>query len=333
MISVQIVTWNSGASIATCLESLARQERCEYEVVVVDNASSDPSADVVATWLGKGLPGTLVRSDTNLGFCGGQNRAFRESRGEWVLFLNPDAWLPDGFLRRAAAVVDRVPDDVGSIAPRLLLPDGRVDSAGLVLDGLRRVYDLGRGEPMDARFSTEREVLGGSGAAVLHRRSMLAELDEGDGPLDPLLFAYYDDLDVAWRARLMGWRCLYVPELVARHERGARNALRGVGDRDPSPRAQALTVRNRILVMAKCDTAGALLRKLPVLVGFEMARIVFLALRSPGALRGYAWAVRDLPRALRSRRWIRTRAGAEPPAPPSRPLRSAPVTSGGTEDR
>src|SRR5690606_16491905 len=120
-LSVQIVTWNSAEVIDACLASVAAQGRDDVEVVVVDNASADDTAERVAAHLAAGLRGTLIRSDENLGFCGGQNRAFASARGDWILFLNPDATLPPDFAARALAVAARLPADVGLVAPRILL--------------------------------------------------------------------------------------------------------------------------------------------------------------------------------------------------------------------
>ncbi len=304
-VSVQIVTWNSALVVDACLESLLAQTAPPDEIVVVDNASTDGSPERVESWLRRGLRGTLLRESSNRGFCGAQNRAIGVSRGEWVLFLNPDALLPPRFLAQASDVLSRLEPDVGSVAPCLLRPDGSVDSTGLVLDRCRRAYDRGRGEASTTNYAREEDVAACTGAVALHRRAMLEDVSLGGAPLDESLFAYYEDLDLSWRARLLGWRCRYVPSLVAVHGRAARNALRGLGGRETRGEEQALTVCNRYLVLAKCESLGALLRDLPWIFPFELARPLFLAVRAPGGLRGYARAAAALPGALRERRKIR----------------------------
>jgi GT2 family glycosyltransferase len=313
-LSIQVVTWNSADFIDACLQALLDQDSAEAEVLVVDNASSDGSAERVEGWLSRGLRGSLIREAANRGFCGGQNRAFESAKGEWILFLNPDATLPADFVRRALAAADAQPADVGTVAPCILLPDGRVDSTGLVLDRFRRLYDRGRGEASAERYAVEEDVLGCTGAVALHRRTMLLDLSTGHGPLDERLFAYYDDLDLSWRARLRGWRCRYVPSLVATHRRAGRNALRGFRGASGRSAEQALMIRNRYLVMAKCETVKEVIRDLPWLVPFEIGRLLFLAVRSPRALAGYAQAARALPAVLRERRSRRRDAGPRPEA-------------------
>ncbi|HEY3350242.1 MAG TPA: glycosyltransferase family 2 protein [Thermoanaerobaculia bacterium] len=304
-LSVHVVTWNSATVVDACLESLLGQSPPPEEVVVVDNASTDGSAERVESWFRRGLRGTLLRETSNRGFCGAQNRAIGFSGGEWVLFLNPDAVLPPGFLAQASDVLSRQVSNVGSVAPCLLRPDGSVDSTGLVLDRFRRAYDRGRGETSPARYAQEEDVEACTGAVAFHRRAMLEDVALGGAPLDESLFAYYDDLDLSWRARLLGWRCRYVPSLVAVHGRAGRNALRGLGGRKTRGEEQALTVRNRYLVLAKCESVGPLLRDLPWILPFEIARPLFLAARAPGGLRGYGRAAAALPGALRERRRIR----------------------------
>ena len=143
---VQIVTWNSAAVIDACLASLQVQDASAFELIVVDNASTDDTRERVRAAFARGVPGKLVESPCNEGFCGGQNRALAVSHAPWVLFLNPDATLPADFLSRLANLVATLDPEVGTIAPLILLADGRIDSSGLFLDRLRRVYDRGQGE-------------------------------------------------------------------------------------------------------------------------------------------------------------------------------------------
>jgi GT2 family glycosyltransferase len=307
-LSIQIVTWNSGEDLKACLESLATQTCSDFEVIVLDNASADGSADRAEKMIPSKLDGRVLRESTNRGFCGGHNHALKASSGEWVLFLNPDAILPPDFVQQAILIVDRADPDVGSICPRILLHDGRLDSAGLTVDRFRRVYDRGHGEAAAGRYEIEEDVEGCTGAVVLHRRAMLEDIAIRGEVLDEGLFAYYDDIDLSWRARLYGWRSRYVPNLRAIHRRSGRNALRKRATDAPRTAQQMLMVRNRFLVMTKCERAIDLVKGLPWLLPFEAARLLFLVVRAPGALRGYLGAASMLPTALRNRRVIQATA-------------------------
>jgi GT2 family glycosyltransferase len=308
-LTVQIVTWNSVAVIDACLESLLAQERRDLlEVIVVDNASRDDSAHRAAAWLARGLRGQVVRETENRGFCGGMNRALARGVGDLVLFLNPDATLPPSFVGDAVAFADARPSDVGIVAPRILLRDGRIDSAGLTLDFVFRGWDRGYGERAEGRFEREEDVFGATGAVALLRRAMLDDVALDDQVLDDKIFAYCDDVDLAWRARLRGWRCVYAPSLVAHHGRAGRNGLRADAGEPRRAFEQTLMVRNRLLVMARCAPLLELLLRLPLLGAFEVARCAFLAWRAPAVLRAYRQIAQLLPSALRDRRRIQGRA-------------------------
>ncbi len=316
-ISVQIVTWNSARVIGACLEALARQTSRAFEVVVVDNASADTSVAIVESHRAA-LPSLhLVRETHNRGFCGGQNRASARSQADWVLFLNPDTVLPPSFIGDAIAVAASAGQRVGAIAPCILLPDGTIDSTGLAMDRFRRAYDRDRRQDASRRHAADRDVFGCTGAVALLRREMLDDVAVDGEVLDEAIFAYYDDLDLSWRATLRGWRCRYEPALAAVHHRAARNAIRAVPGRRTQPRDQQLSVRNRLLVMARCDRALDLVLASPWLIAFEIARIGYLAVRAPAVLKAYGEAAAHLGGALRARRAIHggRRAVALPPLP------------------
>jgi GT2 family glycosyltransferase len=304
-LSAQIVTWNSAHRLDTCLASLAAQTSQQFEVVVVDNASADGSADRVDVWLRRGLRGRLLRLDLNSGFCAGQNLAFEHARGDLILLLNPDVVLPCDFVEQAVAIADANPADVGTFAPCISLPDGRLDSTGLVIDVVRRAWDRDHGRHAGPGTQVSGDVFGCTGAAALHRRSMLDDVAIDGKPLDEAMFAYYDDLDLAWRARRRGWRCLYVPALTAIHHREARNALRRRAGRPTRGRDQTLMVRNRLLMIVKCERAVDAILRLPAYLAFEAIRVAYLAVTAPATLRAYADFLRHVPEAWAARQHMR----------------------------
>ena len=325
LLAVQIVTWNHADEIGACLASLRAQTHDGFETIVLDNASRDASADRAEAALAGAAGARVVREPSNRGFCGGHNRALALSRAPWVLLLNPDATLPPDFVARFAAVAAALPSDVGTVAPLILRPDGTIDSSGLFLDAFRRVYDRGQGERPSAALREE-DVFGCTGAVAIHRRAMLEDVAEEGLALDERLFAYYDDLDLAWRAQLRGWRCRFVPSLVAEHARAGRNAVRS-GERTGRVHEQRLAVRNRLLVLLKCERARDALVALPRLLPYELARLAYVALRAPGSLPAYADALRAAPAIWRSRRLVHGRARPErllaSPFFPHRPRESA----------
>jgi GT2 family glycosyltransferase len=208
-----IVTRDRAELLLAALRSVERAfetAKASGEIVVVDNDSSDGSAERVA----RELPAVRwIQLDRNFGFATAVNHGIRAASGEWLLLLNNDATVDEHALRRA---LDRsIPDDVGTIALQMRFADRPdiVNSAGIGVDVLGIAYDRFLGEPVAGPASAPAEVFGGCAGAALYRRAMLDDI----GGFDPGYFVYLEDVDVAWRAQMAGWRTLYVPEAVALH--------------------------------------------------------------------------------------------------------------------
>jgi GT2 family glycosyltransferase len=300
----------------------------DVEVVVLDNASDDSTSDVAAE---HGV--RCLRLDERHSFSRAMNVAVRSVDTEAVLFVQPDCFLSPGFV--AAARRHLEDPAVGSVAPKLIRTEGpgaeqhldAIDTAGMSLDRRRKNGLVGHGRPALA-FDRLSEAFGADGAVALYRRHALDDAAAGGQVFDEDLVVVRDgvpadwaaDADLAWRTRLMGWRCVYEPDAVAHHIRRY----------SPSTRARmpgwqrAVQFRNRYLMMAKNDPLGSLVRDLPRILPYELAALGFALLREPFLLRGYADAARLLPRMLRKRRELQRRRrqrgvppppyGLEPPA-------------------
>src|SRR5262249_46130509 len=168
----------------------------------------------------------LVANDRNLGFAIAQNQAIALARGEWILTLNPDVLLLEGFIERLVEA-GRTDPAIGSVCGKLLaigkdlvIPDQPlIDSAGIYFTPAMRHFDRGWHEPDDGRFDQVEYVFGGCAAAAMYRRAMIDDISYREGFFDPDFFMYREDADIAWRAQLMGWHCLYTPYAVAYHVR------------------------------------------------------------------------------------------------------------------
>ena len=243
--SVIIPNWNGARFLPTCLDALHRQTYPRFEAIVVDNASSDGSQALLRA----GYPEVqLIELAENRGFAGGVNAGIRASQGEIIALLNNDTEAEPGWLDELVRGLQRHPE-AGSAASKMLLFDQRdtLHSAGDTFgtDGLPA--NRGVWEKDSARFNREEFVFGGCGGAVACRRRMLEEI----GLFDESFFLSCEDVDLAWRAQLAGWRCIYVPTAVVYHHLSATGG--GVT-------ASYYTGRNTIWVLAK-DVPGALLRK------------------------------------------------------------------------
>ena len=267
-----------------------------------------------------------MRLDERHSFSRAMNAAVRVVDADAILFVQPDCFLAPGFVTAARRHLDD--PGVGSVAPKLLRTAGpgrdqhldAIDTAGMSLDRRRKNGLVGHGRPALA-FDTVSEAFGADGAVALYRRRALDDAAAGGDVFDEDLVVIHDgvpadwaaDADLAWRARLMGWRCVYEPHAVAHHIRRY----------SPSTRAsmpewqRAVQFRNRYLMIAKNDPLTSFARDLPRILPHEVLALGFVLLRERFLLRGYIEAARLLPRMLGKRRELqrRRRARGAPPPP------------------
>jgi len=243
-ISVVVVTWNRRELLRSCLQSLRLQDlKQPFEVIVVDNGSQDSSAEMTQSDFGceKSFRLKLICNAENRGFCAANNQGFAAASGELIALLNNDAEVDAGWLSALAGALDDRPD-VGMAASKILVYEDprRIDKAGHLIypDGQNR--GRGTGELDRGQYDKVEEVLWPDGCAAMYRRELLDQV----GGFDEDFFAYADDAELGLRARIAGWKCLYVPQAVARHHRGATLGVR-------SSKRLELIERNRVLLAAK----------------------------------------------------------------------------------
>ncbi len=290
MISVIVPNYNGKGYLKRCLTSISQQTYDDLEVIVADNASIDASVDYLRInfpWV------RVVRNAENLGFAGGINAGIRESEGEFVLTLNNDTWADEHFVER---LIEPMNDrSVGMCASKMLLPDGRIDSTGICLSRSGAAWDRGAFEPDKGQYDQQREVFGPCAGAALYRKQMMDEI----GLFDEDFFLYMEDVDMALRARLAGWRCIYVPEAVAHHHHGG---TAGVG----TDLAVYYGNRNVVWYVVKGFPAGILLSSLPWIIGRNLAVIPYYALQGQGRviLKSKLDSLLGLPGVFKKRRTV-----------------------------
>jgi GT2 family glycosyltransferase len=232
-LTVIVVNYNGGATLRRGLRALWPELRPGWDVVVVDNASSDGSADDLESEF-DGV--RVIRNRRNQGFAAANNIALRDTGGDNVLLLNPDVEVDPGAIATALGHLD-AHDDVGIVGARILLPDGRFDpaarrSAKTPATYWYKILGLSRLFPRHPRFgryylsyldeSAITDVDSVVGAFLLIRRSVVDSI----GPLDERFFMYCEDEDWCWRARQAGWRVVYHPGVVVRHAKGSSTRQR-----------------------------------------------------------------------------------------------------------
>ena len=295
-VSLIIPNWNGRAYLERCLESLQAQTCPDFEIVVVDNGSTDGSPDLVA----QRFPAVrLIRQATNLGFAAGNNAGFRATSSEFVATLNNDAWAEPTWLAELVQAMERHPR-VGACASKMLLASrpGTLDSAGIIADRAGITWNRRNCEPDTGEGEAPTEVFGACAGAALYRRAMLEDV----GLFCEDFFCYLEDADLAWRARLRGWRCLYVPTAVVHHAHSATG-------REGSAFKNRLLGRNKVWLIARNYPSPQVWLYLPIIAVYDAAAVAYhlLARRDVSPLQGRLAGLRGLPRALRQRRDIQAR--------------------------
>jgi GT2 family glycosyltransferase len=299
VIPIVVPNWNGADRLGPCIRSLAAQTYPGVEIVVVDNGSADDSIEVLAALAGEIAPRplTVLRNDVNLGFAGGVNRGIRhalESGATAVALFNNDAVADPGWLDALAAVLDGDPD-VAIATGRLLMADGRsIDSTGDFYSTWGLAFPRDRDRSAEV-VRESGEVFAASGGASLYRASLFADI----GLFDEEFFAYFEDVDLSFRARLAGHRIAYRADAVAYHDQGATS--RTVGGF-----ATTQFFRNLPMLLAKNVPARLLLSILPrfVLVYALMVLYQFRRGQAVPALRGMVQSVGLVVRAIPRRRAI-----------------------------
>lgn len=299
-ISVLVINYNGERHLPQLVACLQAQTLRDFELIFIDNASSDGSvARMQALCAESDLPITILANDVNTGFAPACNQGIYAASGGWIALLNNDAFPEPGWLEHLWAATQNSPR-LGMVAAKLLFahePE-RINSAGIAIDRAGIAWDWRGGELDSPDEPGPVEIFGPCGGAALYAREMLDEL----GGFDSDFFAYLEDVDLAWRAQLAGWRCVLEPRARVYH---VHSATLGNG----SPFKNYLLGRNKIWLITKNYPAPWLLLYLPAIVGYDVMSVIIGTLRSRSfsAIKGRLAALRQLPHFLRKRRLIHQR--------------------------
>jgi len=292
--SVIIINWNGAVHLPVCLNALRTQTFRDFEIIVADNASHDESLQLLA----HDYPEVkVVALSKNLGFTGGNNAGIHAAHGEFIVLLNNDTEVDPHWLAEIIAAFERHPE-AGLVASKMKLFDRRdtFHTAGdfYRLDGIpgnRGVWEADRGQ-----YDREEYVFSACGGSAAYRKSMLDQI----GLLDEDFFYSCEDIDLAWRAQLAGWKCVYAPKAVVYHKLSATGG---------GATASFYDGRNFIYVIAKDYPSslwkiyrGAIIRKQWSL--FAEALRAWRGEAARARMRGMISSVLHLPQLLRKRRRI-----------------------------
>ncbi|MFT5365460.1 MAG: GT2 family glycosyltransferase [Candidatus Latescibacterota bacterium] len=304
-VAVVVVNWNGAAFIERCLDAVLGQSHVPEEIVVLDNGSSDESIALIQSR----FPSVrLVLRSKNEGFARGYNLAIAQTQSPYVLILNTDVFLDRDFLLYGLQALHQAPD-IGSVAAKVYQADtDQVENVGQFLQPWLKM--------VNSRVTDLPEfVFSGSGAALLCRREMLDDIVWQDTYFDESFFLYWEDADLAWRAQLRGWRCIFSPEAKA-HHLGSASQGGKVSTLQKPAFVQRHIWKNRYLIVFQNLSLREMLVLSPGLILNELAHWAIILVRIPRRLPVFVLAhldfVRLLPRALTKRRFIQKRRRVGP---------------------
>jgi len=213
LISVIIPNWNGKLFLTECIDSLREQTFHDFETILVDNGSTDGSADFVEERYGKFI--RVLRNEKNLGFAGGNNVGIQAARGDYIVLLNNDTWADPHWLEELAKAT-QFGMAIGMWGSKVCsyYQRDRIEGAGELIywDGLCR--SRGQYEQDHGQYNAIEEIFFPPGCGAMYRKSLF----DAVGLFDEDFFAYADDSEIGIRARLAGWKCLYVPTAIVYHK-------------------------------------------------------------------------------------------------------------------
>lgn len=340
LISVNLLLYKPGAYLGPCLASILAQSYDNFELLIIDNNSGDGTAKRVKEMIdeaqkaGQKIPfHKIIVNETNTGFAAGQNQGIRESKGELVAMVNQDVVLDGDFLKQAAEAFDS--EKIGSLQAKILrlkiegvnfLKTDIIDTTGLVVLKNRRIIARGQGRQDGGQYDKGEEIFGVDGAAPVYRRAALEDAklgaqiynrikdsDKFGEYFDEDFYMYKEDVDLAWRLRLLGWSAYYSPLAIAWHARTsgdseARNYFAIIKERLKIGQfAKYFSFKNQRLMQIKNEQGSLFWRQLPYWLPKEIVSWVYVIL-----FEHYTWqAMKELfkqaPRAWKKRKMIMAR--------------------------
>lgn len=295
MISVIIVNYNRKDLLRRCLDSVRGQGFKDIEVIVVDNASSDDSVEMLGTY----YPDIkLIRNTRNLLFCRAYNQGIEAAEGNFILCLNNDVELDKDYLKEVIFAIG-LDNKIGMVSGKILRIDKvTIDSTGLFLGRNRKPLERGYNKKDKGQYDEPGYVFGASGACAFFRHSMLMDIKDRYGYFDERFGMYYEDLDLCWRAQKKKWKAYYTPKAIAYHMRGGtavvdkagmprtkyikiiRYLVQGLNLPYLSGALKKMYIKNRYMCIKKNDTVFGILINLPFILLYDLKILTYLVLDS-----------------------------------------------------
>ncbi|MFC1666703.1 glycosyltransferase family 2 protein [Candidatus Omnitrophota bacterium] len=286
VISIVIVGYNVARHLPPCLDSIYRQSYKNFEVIFVNNGSTDNIVSILKSYTSV----KVINNDENKGFCFANNQAIKIAKGDYVLSLNSDVVLDENFLLELKSAAER--DDAGLFGAKILKDEDRsIDSTGLRLSWFYRFFDRGSDEIDRGQYDMQVDIFGPCGASALYKKEMLEDIRYNGEYFDEDFFFLGEDFDLAWRAKKRGWKAMFVPKAVCYHIRNSTNFNRDF--------REFLSFRNRSFLLIKNSSLN--FRYLIVFFLYDTPRFLYMLLTNRYACRALYEVIKYRPKMLRKR--------------------------------
>jgi GT2 family glycosyltransferase len=291
-LTVNLITYNAEKYLPACLKALSEQSFKDWQILIIDNGSTDDTL----RYIKENYPHfKIVEHKTNLGFAQSHNQAIAWTRSDYIMCLNQDVILDKEYLNEAVKFLDKN-KKVASITGKLLKWDftngektNTIDSLGLELHKNYRVIDRLEGKADDGNHQVNEQVFGVSGAVPIYRRSSLEKVKiigskNRDEFFDEDFFAYKEDVDLAFRLRLAGFKAYYIAKAIAWHDRSVGNSHLqsnwriASAHRKKNKMVNYLSYRNHLLMLYKNCFRNNLFSNFLTVAWYEARKFVFMIL-------------------------------------------------------
>jgi GT2 family glycosyltransferase len=321
LVSIIVLSYNSRRYIEKCLNAVLGQDYPNLEILIVVTGSDDGSDEFLKNRYRRFKKIRILEPGENLWFSRGNNFGINQARGEYVLSLNQDTIMERNFI---SLLVKALEEDraLGSVTGKLLHYKFDIDSKTRILDSTgieifrtRRVIDRGQWEIDFGQYDLDTEVFGASGAAAMYRHSALEEIklpkpDGGFEYFDEDFLAYKEDVDLAWRLALAGYKCRYVPEALVYHGRSVGRSwptqvIRFILNRRRQSRlVRKLSFKNHYLMMVKNELPELFWRHFLFILCRELLLFFYTLIFEPFQVSAVIQFFRELPEARRKRKLV-----------------------------
>ena len=329
-LSVHLVTWNGAKYIPFLFESLRKQTFKDWELLVIDNGSTDGTVEAIKKEQASlTIPVQIIQNERNIGFAGGHNQAVRTTKGEYIQLLNQDMYLVPDYFEKVVAMMEARPE-AGAGQGALLkwgfskFPISNcqfsivetltdiVDTMGLKVTRNRRVVDWRTGEhnapqpPLNLRGGVI-EVFGVSGALPIYRRKAVEAIMFEGQMFDEDFFMYKEDVDLAFRLRSAGWKAYLEPQAQAWHDRTAagpqKTTDRAVinNRKTKSAFVNYHSYKNHLMVLLKNEHPANLVKDWPWIIWYEFKKFIYLLIFDHATLKGLREVKKLWPRTMQKR--------------------------------